>query len=667
MRWLTNWQLWALVTFVLCGGLGGASLMMLLRLPALPNCGKSIFWEIPSASEHLYCAQKAANDQTVQGLLTAIAEVHKLPQDHPLRPEINRQIEKWAVQLLDLSEKTFQEGKLDEAIATARQIPSNTTAAQLVNERVERWQSIWDRAETIYQDAESQLEQENWGQAFRHMRQLLSVGNTYWETNQYEALNQLIQATQEDGKVLDKGRRMAEEGGLKNLIEAIKLVEKIAPKSKLYKESRSLVTKFARQILDLARETQEKKNWQDAIYTARQVPANSSVKTEAEDLIELVRARSIAARATVRSLEDAIAKAQLIGADRPLYREAQGLIVQWQDSIKDVAYLEKARRLARAGTVRDLRAAIAEAEQVSRNNPVWDEAEAEITGWTNQIEITEDRPYLTQAEQLANYADRASLEAAIAAANRIAPGRALYQEAQQKTEMWRQEIQRVEDRPMLDQAWNLADLGNLKAAIAMAQTIRSGRVLYQEAQSAIQTWQQQISDRDTLDRAYKMGDRAQSASRLLDAIEVANQVSSSSNLRYSADAAINDWSQRLLAIAQQESTYNLPGAIEVAKKIPDYSPVYGLARREIEAWEIMLNPPPAPIPEPAPQITNETANPPVYSSASPSDNPPAEAPTQNTAPEIPSYNPTPEIPTDRFSTPALSPQLQVDPIEGVGN
>lgn len=651
LKWLTNWQLWALVTFLLTGGLGGTALLTLLRLPETPNCGESAW---TSGSEHLYCAQQAANERTVDGLLRAIAEVNQLPQDHPLRPEINRQIEKWAGQLLDLAEKIFNEGKLTEAIASARQIPSNTTAAGLVQERVNRWQSIWNEAEKLYKNAESELEKENWNQALGYMRQLLSVENTYWETVRYDSLNELIRLTQQEGQTLAKARSLAEQGELKTIQEAIALVEKIEPQSKLYKKSRSLVTDFAKQILALARKNGEEQKWEDAIYMARQVPGNSSVKKEAEDFIELTRARSIATRVTARSLEDAIAKAQTIGPDRPLYLEAKRFISQWQDSIKDVAYLEQARNLAMSGNVNNLRSAIAQAQLVSRTNLVWDRAQEEINEWQSRIEETEDRPYLRQAEQLASYRDRASLQAAIDTARKVGSGRALYTEAQDKIQGWNEEIQRLEDQPILDRAWNLAQWGNINGAIATAQGIRPGRLLYSEAQSAIQTWQQEGRDRQLLDRAYKLGDVAQNPERLMQAMDLANQVSSQSNLRFSADAAIQDWSQRILALAQQRSLQNLPQAIELARMIPFYSSLYNQARREVEAWETILNPPPVRVRELSPGAIDPSPTPTPF---------PQETPTESVNPPVSPSEPTP-TPTDLPATSA--PPIPLDPIEGVG-
>ena len=87
-----SWQSWALVLVLACGGIGFTATTMLLRLPANPNCPR-IFWPIASASMRLYCAQLEADAGTVESLLRAIELVAVLPQDHPLRGEIDRNVE----------------------------------------------------------------------------------------------------------------------------------------------------------------------------------------------------------------------------------------------------------------------------------------------------------------------------------------------------------------------------------------------------------------------------------------------------------------------------------------------------------------------------------------------------------------------------------------------
>jgi hypothetical protein len=82
-----------------------------------------------------------------------------------------------------------------------------------------------------------------------------------------------------------------------------------------------------------------------------------------------------------------------------------------------------------------------------------------------------------------------------------ARGRALYGEAQTKIQAWIERRQRLVDQPFLDRAQQLAAGGNLAGAIEMARRIRSGRVLYEEAQSNIRTWEAQFEGEQGLQSA----------------------------------------------------------------------------------------------------------------------------------------------------------------------
>lgn len=606
IRLLQRWELWGLITLAVSGGLGATSLMMLLKLPDTPTCNYHFFWLKPAAGEQLYCAGQLANQKTVNGLLEAIAIAHELPKDHALRNHIDQNIEDWAEQLLDLAEESFHVGKIAEAIATARQIPRDTSAAEIVDERIQRWETIWQEAENHYQKAEEAIGKENWRDAFWAAQKLQFVENRYWQSTQFDALFTIIEQSKESAKTLDKARDLASSGDIKQILEAMRIVEAFDEKSRLYKSARQLKMKFAEQMMAMAEESLDRQEWQDAIYIARQIPTDSPLKNEAVDFVDLARAQSLAARGSLISLEDAIAKAQQIGAGRPLYGEAQRLIMVWQQDIQDLAYLEKARQRAKFGSVSDLRMAISQAQLVGRSNSRWSEAQDDINRWQNLIEVQEDRPYLMQAQDLANYGDRLSLEAAIDTARQIRPGRELYTEAQDKIDAWRKEIERIEDQPILDQAWKLANLGNLEQAIAQAEKIRAGRLLYQEAQSAIFAWKTEMRDRDSLEQANRLAVGATNPATLLRGIEMMNQVSMVSPLRSQADNAINEWSGQLLFMAQDESQYDLLRAIDIAEMIPFYAANYQVAQRQIEDWKRIIAPPPKPtVPEVNDQDSDE--------------------------------------------------------------
>jgi hypothetical protein len=105
--------------------------------------------------------------------------------------------------------------------------------------------------------------------------------------------------------------------------------------------------------------------------------------------------------------------------------------------------------------------------------------------------VIEDRPMLDAAVALA---EQGKLQEAITEALKIQSGRALHGRAQGLVEEWTASIQMAEDKPILDQAKNLAYGGSLTAAINLAGQIAPGRALHGEARSAIALW--------TAERAY---------------------------------------------------------------------------------------------------------------------------------------------------------------------
>ncbi|MBD1896355.1 chromosome segregation ATPase [Coleofasciculus sp. FACHB-129] len=640
LRLPTSWAFWGILVVLLSGGLGFTAVALLFNLPALPNC-PAIFWPTASASLRLSCAQIAASKQTAKDLLEAIALVNGLPEDHPLRPEIDKHLEEWSREILKLGEESFQAGQLSEAIAMARKIPTGVPAYKLVDERVNRWQSIWSKAEGLYKKAEDEVRESNWTQAFRDAVQLVYIGNNYWATTKYDQLVNLIQSAREESAKLDKAFQLSKSGGLDNLLEAIKLAQAIPPSSLAYKEAQGAVTEFGRKLIDMAQEALDRKDWQTVILITSKIPESLNLQSEAQDLNDLASAQSRAQKGTVSDLEDAIALAQKLNPGRPLYDKAQDLIVRWQREIEDVAHLDRARELAKGGTVGDLSAAIAEAQLVPSTNPRSAEAKSLVNNWTSQIETVEDRPYLARADQLASLGDMSSLQeaineasqvgqgralytearrkirqwtdkiermqdqpyldqatglanagdlsGAIAAAGQIQAGRALYGEAQGKIRRWQDRIERVQDQPYLDQAQALASSGNLPGAITAAGQIRSGRALYGEAQEKIKSWRTELRSQEILQSAYQLANPG-TPEAIAQAVQTARQVRNSTRVGAEAREVINRWSYQLLAMAQDQARNDVQRAIAIAQNIPDGSSAYTDAQRAIQGWKQSLEP-----------------------------------------------------------------------------
>lgn len=587
-----NWKFWVIASLLITAGSGAFALAVLLRLPGLPNC-PAVFWPLASASLRFECARLAADKQTMKDLLEAIALVDSLPADHPMREEADRLIQMWSEDVLNLAEVAFNQGKLNEAIAAARRIPAKAAASKVVEERVQRWQSIWSKAEELYRKSEAELRKLNWRGAFEYAVRLLDVENTFWQTTKYEELSKRIDTARQDGNKLFKAERLADEGGLDNLLEAIKLAESIGKQSYVYQEAQKSIIKFGRAMLDLADKALAQKDLAQALRILEKIPEKGSLKEEAKDMTVLANAQSHAWQNSVAGLEEAIAEAQRIDAKRPLRKKAQQLIARWQLEIAGVAQLEKARGLAEPGTVEDLSAAIAQASQIAYNNPRRAEAEKEIQSWTSQIQTMQDRPILDQADQIASQGTINALQAAIGQASQITSGRALYKEAQDKIASWTAEIQRFQDQPILDRAREFANVGNLSTAIEVASQIRSG-ALAGEAQSDIATWRQQLqaaADRATGERKLQEAQQLASTGTpdaLIAAIDRVDQVPAGSGYRGNAEAVMNQWSWQLLQIAETQANSDPAAAITIAQRIPSNTQAYSQAQQRIQEWQQWL-------------------------------------------------------------------------------
>jgi hypothetical protein len=603
-RWTKNWVTWAVILTLIPGSMGFVALSILFKLPSAPNCPQ-IFWPLASASVRLHCAQLAASKQTINDLLQAITLVKQLPENHPLRGEINRLLEEWSRDILKLADESFQAGNLEEAIATSRKIPTDVKVSELVEEQIQKWQTIWSKAEGIYQEAEQELRQRHWQSAFMLTARLLRVNNKYWSSTKYDQLNNIIVTAREDGDKLYKAEDIAKNQNLDSLLKAIKLAGTIKPDSYLYQKAQELISGFARKMLKLAQAQMKERNADRALEIARQIPPIPELQAEVDDFMVLGEAQRSAFLGTVAGLETAISQAQQIDASRDVYNEAQKLIARWQLEIEDVARLEKARNLASQGTVNDLTAAISEVQLIPGNNPRATEARQEIGRWRGQVETIEDRPYLDRAEQIAINEDVSSLQTAIAELDQVRSGRALYPEARKKIRLWTAKIERIQDQPYLDQANALADSGNLTNAISEAQKIASsGRALSDEAQSSIDGWQEQIRAKDSWQKAKQVAVTG-TPEALSEAIQLANRVSSRNSLRLDVNIAIDQWSQQLLEMARSQSEVDVAKAIDTAKLIPRGSSAYTDSREQIRTWRQLMIPksPPSPSVESIPEQT----------------------------------------------------------------
>ncbi|WP_375329076.1 chromosome segregation ATPase [Microcystis sp. BLCC-F210] len=595
-----TWKVWAALFVVVFGGVGFLATWQLLNMQKSPNCPK-IFWPVASASLRLYCAQLSADSRTVEGLLAAIALVEALPEDHPLRSQVNQQVEEWARDILNLAEKDYQAGNLEQAIAKARQIPNNMAVAAIIEERIAKWQGTWTQGNDILSKLEENLRASNWNQSFRLAVDLLNLNNEYWATVKYNEALAKITVAREDSSKLDNAFNLFTRGGLDNWLKVIEEARKIQASSYAYQEAQKLIGKTEDKLKEYAERLIEQKQWQALRDLANESPKDLKIKQDVTDWSVLSEAALDAETGTVDGLEAGILGLEQIDASRPLHQTALAMRERWQLQVQDLKILSEARDLAQAGTIEQYSAAIAKAGEVPRNNPLWSQAQQEIGSWNRQIQVIEDRPILEQAREIAIPGDINSLSSAIIQARAIGKNRTLYRDAQREIGDWQVRIERLEDQPILDQAQALANLKDYSTAIGTANQIPPGRALSAEVSQNIRRWRRELRALQNLQQANQLA-AIGTAEGLTRAIALVTNISTKTDAGVQRTELLERWSYQLLSLAtDQANNGRYLEAIRLAESVSPESTAYSSARSQMQGWRNILQPPaPPPIVESTP-------------------------------------------------------------------
>ncbi len=589
--WWQTWQMWGIVLVILSGGIGYGATSMLLRLPQTKTCS-NVFWPVASAAVRIYCAQNIAEQKTVEDYLSAISLVEELPADHPLRSEINRNVEKWATGILNIGETKFQEGNLEAAIAIAQEIPDNVEARKIVDSKIETWQTIWSKAERNYSQVGDYLRDSQWNEAFSAAVRLTDVNNSYWSTTKYQEAIDNINIAQEESAVLDQAFTQLKEGSLDNLFAAIKKARAIPDNSYAYEDAQDILNQGKERIFALTDDHLAKRNWSALLNITYNVPGDIlGIEYLVQEWKIIANAGRSADLGSILNLEDAIAEVATLPPDANLYAQAQQLIARWTLEIEDVKHFDQAKEFAQGANIPSYRAAITELKLIPAGNPRYQDAQKQIRQWRGEIQIIEDRPIIARARELAVPANVTAWRRAIAEINLVSSTSPLYPEARRYARRWQTSIERVEDQPILEQAITLANQKNYNAAIQTARQIVSGRALSKEAQRKINLWQQEIDAEEYLRQALQLASQ-RNPDALAQAIKTIRQIPATTSSYYRVLPNVNDWSKEMVVLAERASYSSLEEAIAIARKIPAGTIGYNSAQSLITSWEERLNPTP---------------------------------------------------------------------------
>ncbi|MGB3294381.1 MAG: hypothetical protein WBB01_15445 [Phormidesmis sp.] len=563
------WPLLWMAILAAAGGVGLRAVSVMTQNPPLPDCTRISAFN--SDSEQLLCAQASVRSGSAQALVEAIELVAPWTPSNPLYDEANRLMNRWSKALLEELDEMVQQGDIRQARSLVARIPKRVESYPEVKSAIATWDKEWSTGREFEAETLQAIKAGDWVAARRGLQGFKTLDSNYWVLTRYEQLKDKIEREQTARVQLDKARALAKTGDLKKLGEALAIAKDINLKTAAWAEAKPDLDEWAEKVLQYSFQKWEEEDLEAAIALVEFVPPDLARTAEARDLISFGYAQRLAkgrddewtpSYGQVYNLKEAIQAVQRISPDSPFYEAAQTSLTQWQQQLDDMAHLQYASALAEVGQQATYRWAIAEAEKITQERPQRLQAQTLVSHWQKEIERIEDRPILNRAVRMASAGGKENLQAAIAAAKKVELGRALRVEGQTYIAEWVDRIEIIEDQPFIDKAQQLASGGKLKAAITEAKKVAKGRALYDEAQVAIKDWTGELeirADRPILTRAENLA----AIGSLTAAIDTAAQIAPGRALYGEARTSIAIWEQERAYIwsieAPAEDSYSDEG------------------------------------------------------------------------------------------------------------
>ena len=540
---------WNFLWLILLAGsscVGFWAIAWLTRIPPLPNCEEISAFS--ADSDLLYCAKTLAETKAADRLTAAIELATPWPETHPLYAEAQPLLTDWSEALLDVARRQVHKGELTVAIGLAERIPEKSPIYAQAQASIQGWRAEWDRGQAIQSQVKQLIESRNWPQAGESLQALKKLYTDYWLQHQFRRLQQQIRMEQQAWSQLEQARELAQSQQPEGLGEAIALARQINLQSHAWAEAKGEIDRWSHDLLFYSFRRWELGDLDGAIAAVQQVPADPTLAPEAQDLIQFSHAQRLASSISnwqpslnqIFYLSEAITAAQQIPSRSPFYQSAQTNLQNWREQLRDLIQLQLATVVAGLGRQSTYNLAIQQAQLISPDRPQRTQAQTLVAHWRKEIQRLEDRPYLRRADRLAASRTIPALQAAIAEARKIELGRALRIEGQTRIWAWLNQIEVIEDQPILDLANNLVRQGKLRQAIETAGKIQADRALYDTAQAAIKDWTVRIQiaeDRPILREAEELA----ADGSLTAAIEVAAQIAPGRALYAEARNAIAIW------------------------------------------------------------------------------------------------------------------------------
>ena len=164
------------------------------------------------------------------------------------------------------------------------------------------------------------------------------------------------------------------------------------------------------EVVDLAIRRQIEGNYQKALEATKVIPPETSVYDVAQQVRLLAQTDRIlnagnlfqqSISGNILALLEAQALAESFTNDHPLYALAQERIPLWQEHLQDLYQLQIASFVADLGQPFALNLAASQVAAIDDSRPRRIHAQTLLAHWRNEVQRVSDRPYLRRAQRLA--------------------------------------------------------------------------------------------------------------------------------------------------------------------------------------------------------------------------------------------------------------------------
>ncbi|NJL47766.1 MAG: hypothetical protein HC929_10140 [Leptolyngbyaceae cyanobacterium SM2_5_2] len=276
---------------------------------------------------------------------------------------------------------------------------------------------------------------------------------------------------------------IASPGGVDRLGEAIRTASQIDGSTFTHEAAQVYLDRWSDLLLQQGLDYWYASELAQAQAMGHYVALNPNRAKTAQELIWLSQARQMAQQSlgTWRTSPDqlvALYKAMLLAnripADSVYSPQAKSSVATWRTHLEALGQLQTAQLAGRINHLDTLKLAIHQAETVPLGHPRRVQAQTMVAHWQLDVERLEDRPYLAKAHELASDQTLQGLQAAIQSARAIAVNRALRSEAQSWIYIWTNQIQTIEDQPILQAAATWPRGGNCSRPLLKPSRLRLG-------------------------------------------------------------------------------------------------------------------------------------------------------------------------------------------------